>query len=81
MGQLAPKRFCFSLLERCQPQPVSRPDRWACRPYALVEHSLAHWTSQHSGEAVPRGLLRNLLAESVNPCAVRLFNCGLHAGV
>ena len=52
-----------------------------CRPYALVEHSLAHWTSRHSGEAVPRGLLRDLLAESVAPCAVRFLGSALHASM
>ncbi|KAK9839289.1 hypothetical protein WJX81_005803 [Elliptochloris bilobata] len=42
----------------------------AFRPNALVERSLEHWTSHHSGEAVPRGLLRDLLAESVSPSAL-----------
>ena len=59
--------------EPCQLQPVCSFVTRGCRPYALVEHSLAHWTSRHSGEAVPRGLLRDLLAESVAPCAVRFL--------
>lgn len=50
------------------PPPVS-----SGRPYALVERSLEHWTAHHSGEAVPRGLLRDLLAESVSASAV---GCG-----
>ncbi len=41
------------------------------RPYAVVERSLEHWGRRHGEEAVPRGLLRQLLAEDVAPGAVR----------
>jgi len=37
----------------------------------VVERSLEHWGRRHGEEAVPRGLLRQLLAEDVAPGAVR----------
>ena len=55
--------------------------RPGCRPYALVERSLEHWTSRHSAQAVPRGLLRDLLAESVAPSVVRSLDGVMHTGM